>query len=325
MSLLRWLGASFAVAIAAASFAACKSSGASTGGAGGTGTGGAGTGGALVTTSSSSSGSMPEAGLECKGTYGSVPKGECDLWLQDCPPGQTCKPAQSGSDYTTQCVAGGGLKTGGEECFAPNECAEKLFCVSGKCSPVCCRDNAAGCNGAICNISAQVGQYELFFCHYAPKCTLLTENACPEGLDCHIEDAIQGLATCGEPSGTPAGDMGGCQFINDCPNMEQCYNGTCHFYCWANAAPGTAAGLGGCPEHQVCKTSAGGKKIDYGVSGLGLCFSDGTIEPDAGSDAGSDAGNTGGGGSGTGGGNTSGSGTGGGNTGGAGPKDAASD
>src|SRR5262249_40588594 len=156
----------------------------------------------------------------------------------------------------------------GEDCSAPNECAEKLYCISGKCSPVCCRDNAAGCNGAICDISAQVGQYEMFFCHYAPKCTLLTDDACPAGLDCHIEDVTQGLATCGVPSGTVSPDLGACQFLNDCANMEQCWSGACHFYCWPNAAPGTAPGLGGCPAHQICKTAAGGQKIDYGVPNL---------------------------------------------------------
>jgi len=290
MSSLRWLGLAFTAAIAAASFAACKSGSTSTGG-GGTSTGGAGgTGsGGVLSTSSSSSG-MPDAGLlECVGKYSNVPKGECDLWLQDCPPGETCRPAASGGDYTTQCAPGGGLKTAGEVCYSANECAEKLYCIAGKCSPVCCRDNAAGCNGAICDINVKIGQYEAFFCHYAPRCELLTANACPDGLDCHIEDPKQGLATCAEPSGNPAPDLGPCQFLNDCEDMQQCYSfgssATCHYYCWTNAAPGAAPGLGGCPEHQACKTTFGGQKVDYGVPNLGLCFSDGT-GPDGGSDGG---------------------------------------
>ena len=58
-----------------------------------------------------------------------------------------------------------------------------------------------------------------------------------------------------------------------------------------------AAGLGGCPTGQECRSSYGGKSIDFGVPNVGLCFSDGSTPPkDAGSDAPADAGQQGSGG-----------------------------
>jgi hypothetical protein len=285
MSVHRWLGASFAAAIALA-FAACSNGNHGTSGGEGTGAGGA---ASSSSSSSSSASGMPEAGpLVCSGSSSNIPKGGCDMLQQDCKvPGQTCRPYQTGTNYITACLGGAGLKAAGEDCYSDAECAEKLFCVGGKCSPVCCRTTGEPCGGAICDLSVPFGPYTAFFCHYAPKCTLFADNACEPGYDCHIEDATQGLATCGAPNGTTAPDLGSCTFINDCGNMEQCYKssanqGECHYYCMLSAAPGTPAGKGGCPPGQGCFSKWAGNPVDFGVPGNGLCFPTGSPPPDGG-------------------------------------------
>jgi len=295
MSVHRWLGASLAAAIA---FAACKSG--HQGGTGGTGGDGAdAVGGASSSSASSSSSSgVPEAGpIVCSGASSTVPKGGCDMLQQDCKvPGQTCRPYATGTDYITACLGGAGLKGAGEVCYNDPECAEKLFCIGGKCSPVCCRTTGEPCGGAICDLSVAFGKYTTFFCHYAPKCTLFADDACAPGFDCHIEDPMQGLATCGAPNGTTSPDQGPCKFINDCGDMEQCYStaanqGQCHYYCIVNGPPGTPAGKGGCPAGQACFGTWAGNSVDFGVPGNGLCFSTSSPPPDAGpGDAGGDAG-----------------------------------
>lgn len=312
MSFPRWLGLSFAAAIAAA-FGACSNASGETGGAAATitgGSGGAGGSGGDTTIITTTTTTTPEAGpIECKGLSTNVPKGDCDALQQDCPPGQSCRPAFVDGGYVTNCAISTGLKTAGEACNTVSECVDGLFCILDKCTPVCCRDDSVPCAGGICNVSAKYGSYNMYFCHYAPTCDLLTPNACATGLECHIEDVKQGLATCGEPSGAKAPNLGPCNFINDCGNMQQCQGpttnnpGVCRYYCWLDAQGGTPAGLGGCPEGQSCKNKVGTATLNFGVPGLGLCFLDATT-PDGGTDGGDagDAGDAGGeGGSGTGG------------------------
>lgn len=305
MSFPRWLGLSFLTAIAAA-FGACTE-GSGAGGSSSTtsasfgGEGGVGGGTTTTTFVTTTSDTAPEAGpIVCKGMSTNVPKGDCDALQQDCPPGQSCRPVLAEGSYRTMCLPSAGLKSAGETCAVESECRDGLFCVLGKCSPVCCRDDNVPCAGGICDVSSKYGAYNMYFCHYAPTCDLLTPNACAEGTACHVEDVKQGLATCAEPSGANSHDLGPCEFLNDCPDMEQCYSPTatiqkvCRYYCWLDAPEGTPAGLGGCPEAQSCRSKSGTVGISFGVTGLGLCFLDTTV-PDAGTDSGphTDAGDSG--------------------------------
>jgi hypothetical protein len=296
MSAPRWLWLSFAVASA---YSACTRTNGATTTSGSGGTGGAGGAGGVPATASSGAGGMPEAGpIPCVTPYTTLTQGACDLLQQDCPDGQTCRPYETTTSYSTQCVASSGLKTLGEACYSDSECDAKLFCVAGTCTAVCCRDNDEPCNGGICDLDVPVGTKQMYVCHFAPMCGLLTPNACASGFDCHIEDPTQGLATCSMPDGTDSPDLGPCTFLNDCLTMEQCFTpdgppGTCHYYCYTGVENGAAPGLGGCPPGQACFATHLGQKIDFGISGVGLCFPDGSL-PDAGMDAGTDAGMDGG-------------------------------
>jgi hypothetical protein len=265
----RWIGA------ALTALACCKSSPPATSGGGGATT----TSTAAITTTTA-----PDAGpLTCPGSAGTMPTGVCDPLQQDCPPGKTCRP--NGATNATTCVPAYGLKTASEACSAHDECDAGLFCVFGKCAPVCCPDTNEPCGSGICDATQTYGPYRLTFCHFSPRCSVLTEDACEPGTGCHVEDAKQGLATCSTPAATAVGDQEACKYINDCPDMEQCWGppggqALCHFLCWTDAANDALAGLGGCPAGQTCRLKSGSASVSYGVPKLGLCFAD--AAPDGG-------------------------------------------
>jgi hypothetical protein len=285
----RWLAISLLVTGSAIAFAACSdvttttttstaTSSSGTGGAGGI-------GGGSSATASGTGGSTEDAGpLGCKlHSYSTIKVGPCDLLAQDCPDGKTCKEQQSGNGtWTTQCVSANGLKAEGEPCVADEECRAKLTCAAGRCSPVCCAATNEPCLGGICNLFIQLdntGKVNKQVCHYAKSCDLLTTKACDTGFSCHIEDIKQGLATCVQPSDKLTTDLGACHFLNDCPDMEQCLDGTptkagkCHFYCYLDqvdpSMPGAA--LGGCPAGQTCQTKVDGVTFDFNLPNVGLC------------------------------------------------------
>jgi hypothetical protein len=284
----RWLAIPLLVTASAVLFAACSdattpSSGTTSAAASSSsGTGGSGAGGASAT---GAGGAAVDAGpLTCKThTYSTIKSGPCDLLAQDCPDGKTCKELlYPNGSWSTQCVTANGLKGEGEACTADEECLARLSCAVGRCAPVCCAATNAPCLGGICNLFIQLdnsGKVNKQVCHYAKACDLLTEKACDPGFSCHIEDSKQGLATCVQPSGANAVDLGACHYLNDCPDMEQCLEGSptksgkCHFYCYLDqatpASPG--AGLGGCPGGQTCQATVDGAKFDFGVANLGLC------------------------------------------------------
>jgi len=294
-----WLVIPALVTLSAATFAACSDAGTTattTGTASGTtsgmgGAGGAGgavnAGGAPGTTASTSTGSTEDAGpLTCKThTYSTIKIGPCDLLAQECPAGQTCKEAKNDNGtWTTGCVTANGLKGEGEKCASDEECLAKLTCASGRCAPVCCAATNAPCLGGICDLFIQLDntmKVNKEVCHYAPACTLLTENACEQGLQCHIEDKLQGLATCIQPSSVPAADLGSCSFLNECVDMAHCFKpnkfsaGKCHFYCYVGQLDPTSPGpgRGGCPAGQTCQTSADGVALDFitNLPEIGLC------------------------------------------------------
>jgi hypothetical protein len=290
----RWLAVPALVTLSAVVFSACSSvatptssatsSGASSSSA--SGSGGAGGSDATTATVTSAGGSTEDAGpLSCKlHTYSTIKSGPCDLLAQDCAEGKTCKELQyANGSWGTQCVTASGLKGEGEACKVDEECRAKLTCAAGRCAPVCCGATNEPCLGGICNLFIQLdntGKVNKQVCHYAQACDLLTEKACDPGFACHVEDNKQGLATCVQPSGDQAGDLGPCHYLNDCADMEHCLGGTptkagkCHFYCdldQANpASPGAA--LGGCPAGQVC-TAAKVDNIPFtlGLANIGLC------------------------------------------------------
>lgn len=285
----RWLSISVLVTAPAILFAACSDVATpSSSTTSGTATSSSGTGGAEATTATTATGaggSTEDAGpLTCKlHTYSTIKSGPCDLLAQDCPEGQTCKELKFGNgSWGTQCVITNGLKGEGQACSVDEECRAKLTCAVGRCAPVCCGATNEPCLGGLCNLFIQLdnaGKVNKQVCHYAKACDLLTEKACDQGFDCHIEDIKQGLATCVQPSGANVADLGTCHYLNDCADMEQCLGGTptksgkCHFYCYLDqpdpASP--IAGLGGCPVGQNCKAKVDGLIFDFNVENVGLC------------------------------------------------------
>lgn len=303
----RWLGVSLAMGIAAAGIASCKGSAAATSPA--TGSGGATGGNGGEGGATGSGGAQVDAGpIVCLTTNTNIPKtGPCDLINQDCPPGDTCEPQIGSAGATTGCVHQPGLKTAGEDCYSEDECDAKLVCIGspqGTCVAFCCNDaDSEPCNGGLCNthVSFGNGGAYAYVCSYGQRCTLLAPDPCPPGLDCHVENASQGLALCGKPSPTPVGELGTCHFLNDCATMQECYalpDGTesvCLYYCaLSGSTTGAAPGLGGCPSGEKCQASYQGQAITTGVTGVGLCIpTAGIKETDAGAPP-SDAGMNGG-------------------------------
>jgi hypothetical protein len=289
----RWLVIPVLVTVAAVAVAACSSgatnatatassSASGTGGAGGSG----GAGGAPGTTSSTGTGGADaDAGLVCKThSYSTIKAGVCDLLQQDCPTGKTCKELKNANNtWTTQCVVANGLKGEGETCGVDDECRAKLTCAAGRCAPVCCGSTNEPCLGGICNLFIQLdngNKVNKQVCHYAKACDLLTANACDQAFSCHVEDSKQGLATCVQPSGANAPDLGACHYLNDCGDMEHCLDGSpnkagkCHFYCGLEQADPSSpgAGLGGCPSGQTCHAlEVDGVPFDFNLPTIGLC------------------------------------------------------
>src|SRR5579885_2528548 len=205
----RSFGIALAIGMAgtAATFAACKQKSATSGTGGSSasssqagtgGTGGSG-GGAL----GGSGGATQDAGpIICPSAYSNVKGGPCDLLQQDCPAGQTCTALPSGASVTTTCVPASGLKGPGEPCYTPDECDARLVCIGqpGVCVAFCCPDMAAEpCNGGLCITKLFLDQAQAHFayvCSYGKRCTLLTADACPPGLNCYVEDVTQGLSVC---------------------------------------------------------------------------------------------------------------------------------
>jgi hypothetical protein len=250
-----------------------------------TGSGGGGQGGAtsssgvgLAGVGGTNAGGADAGPLSCAEVDSTVPKGECDLLAQDCPPGQTCRANSDAAPTTTVCVAGTGLKGLGEDCKAHEECQAGLICVN-QCTAPCCRATNQPCGGGQCNLQLNYnnGDYT-FVCAFDKSCKLLEPNACPQGYGCHVDDPNQGLATCTKPSAKMAKDLDPCKFLNDCPSMEDCHDlsdGTgahCHMYCYTDMSRGEGTpGYGGCPTGQSCITSLNSVPIDLGLPGIGLC------------------------------------------------------
>lgn len=260
-------------AVSGSALAACSSSGnnpsssnggdsSSTtgqGGAGGAG-GAAGAGGAGSTTTSTGTGGSGPIDCGDPSNYTNIAVGDCDLFKQDCTVGYSCVPTAGGpSGAISACALGSGLKGIGKSCNDLFECEPGMFCANHQCSPVCCKQHENEiCGGGSCNLQLNFApsgpaQYALV-CSFGKSCQLFTDNACPAGQDCHLQDPSQGLAVCINPSGMQVPEGGACQFLNSCGNMQVCANGFCRYSCsptdWASLTPGK----GGCPDGQACFT-----------------------------------------------------------------------
>jgi hypothetical protein len=266
-----------------ASAGACSKSGdggggapASTGSFGGFGGAGGFATSTTGVTTGPTSGSGGAGGGDCSVTVTNIPIGDCDIFLQDCPVGQTCQPNTFTSTPTsTVCAPSTGLKGAGEACMVNDECAPGLFCVD-ECTPACCQATNYPCGGGACNVDVTFGgNVTVRMCAYDKSCNLLTADACSPGTECHISDATQGLATCSTPSTQEVDEGGPCTYINDCHDMQACYdsdNGagtSCHWYCFVDPTRGTSTpGLGGCPAGQHCVASISGS---FGIPGVSIC------------------------------------------------------
>lgn len=274
-----FLGATVALSAVVWSYG-CSSAETDTGGVGGstsatssTATGTA-TGTATNTataTSSTGSGMMP---IECKQTYTSVPKGDCDLLQQDCPAGKVCVVADMGGKPVSNCVDDlGGLKDKGAPCSTNSECKGGMICVDSLCSPVCCPGTNEPCGGGTCDVNLSFDNNPAVYamaCSYLPICTLFAGD-CKGGTECHISDAGACLAVCDAPAASHVDEGGKCKYRNDCGESQFCNNnqpddGVCRFFC-DTTMPNAAEGKGGCPMGRTCKPAGG-----TGCTNLGICL-----------------------------------------------------
>lgn len=223
-----------------------------------------------MTGSSASSGSGGGGPVQCTDVYSDVPVGDCDLLQQNCQAGFACRPAQAGGSYTTTCVASSGLKGQATACADIDECEAGLFCVFGKCTPVCCTSDPNACGGGTCNVDVTIGSYFMRVCAFPQSCQLFMPNACPPGEECHLADTMQGLAVCIAPSGpnqVNEGEM--CAYLNDCHETQMCITenmmGVCRYNCdltnWQTLQPG----LGGCPAGRTCQN------VGFMPPNVGIC------------------------------------------------------
>ena len=250
--------------------ASSTSTGSGSGGAGGA----ADTASAAETTTSSTTTTSATGGamIACSDAYSNIPAGPCDLLQQDCEPGKSCRPQQAVGGYTTKCYSDVGLKGPAEACTADNECQAGLFCIADQCRAICCPENDEPCNGGACNLNVSWAGSDsfTFMCSYSLACVLFTEDACPEGYECHLEDTQQGLVGCIQPSGQQVEEGGDCNFLNDCKDMQFCFgqNGeqnVCRYNCDLTT-PEAAPGLGGCPAGQKCL-----ENINFGIPSVSVC------------------------------------------------------
>jgi hypothetical protein len=221
---------------------------------------------------SSTGGGTPVTCPASSDDYSTLGMGTCDLLAQDCAnPAEACEPASVNGVFKPKCVEGDGLKGVKTPCSASSECQGGLYCVFGMCSPVCCPETNAPCEGGSCNVEFSgdtnnygAGNY-ILLCSFLVQCQLLVADACAAGTECHVQDAGTGLALCVPPNGANVPEGGACNYVNDCGDMQECYGGACRYYCRVSDGGTGTPGLGGCPSGQACLA------VDYGVEDVGIC------------------------------------------------------
>lgn len=234
----------------------------------------------VQSTAMSSSSTGP---LECSDEVTNI-TGNCDLFLQDCPPGETCQVFAHPDDPTlafADCAADG-LVGLGQPCM-PGECQHGMICIQ-TCTFACCpADAEVGANTpcgdlgtCTLNIDFQGTTSHMMVCAYDEVCSLFQPDSCPAGKDCHYGGP--GFTSCSVPS--PGDFMDGevCEGNgNDCPDSAICIDSDpddmvdeniCRYFCQTGSAQ--PAGLGGCPAGQSCNA----KIYDFGFMDdtLGFCL-----------------------------------------------------
>ena len=241
-----------------------------------------GTGSTVSSVSSTAMASTSTGPSECSEEVTNI-SGNCDLFLQDCPAGETCIVFGDANDPTlafSDC-ADDGLVGLGQPCM-PGECQHGMICA-GTCTFACCPADAdVGANQpcgdlGLCNLNLMFEgtTSHMMVCTYDEICSLFQPDSCPNGKDCHYGGP--GFTSCSVPS--PGNFMDGqtCEGNgNDCADSAICIDEVpgapeelvCRYFCQqgSNEPPG----LGGCPVGQGCNTTT----YDFGFMDdtIGFCL-----------------------------------------------------
>ncbi len=231
-------------------------------------------------TSTTTGGSTSSGPLMCDVEVTNI-TGNCDLFLQDCPDGETCIVFGDPQDPTIAIAdcAESGLVGLGQPC-EPGDCQEGMICA-GTCTYACCPlDATVGanepCGIGSCNLELTYTgtTSHVMVCTYDEVCVLFDPDSCPANKDCHYQST--GLTICSVPSPNNYMDGDVCDgFANDCPDMAICIDEVpsdmdmtevCRYFCeeGSNAAPGA----GGCPAGQSCNVDT----YDFGFPNVGFCL-----------------------------------------------------
>jgi hypothetical protein len=261
--------------------ASAGSGGGGAGGAGGSPSGGSG-GGTAGAGGGGSGGTAGDGGGVCAPGTATNVTGSCDIVLQNCPSGLTCRIEQTDAGaYVTSCLdLGNGSKKLGESCNAHKDCQAGTSCALAKCTRPCCGElEAAQCGASgSCDMKISYGSTAFVqVCTFSAPCTPWAQD-CPVGpeSDCHV--GANGKLKCSIPNYAPDGGstLGmPCQFLNDCADSQQCDfasgSGVCRWLCKASATSAPDAGVvggtpgnGGCPSGETCKAYSS-------PSWLGVC------------------------------------------------------
>jgi hypothetical protein len=224
----------------------------------------------------------PEAAPVDAGGHCSPAKGECDIVLQDCPPGNECVADNAGRTACEPVQVSQQLPMGRACCpAAANPCLPGLTCVgnacsdggpkTGRCSPACCKgdDQACGksdpegisgaCDLTLVGPDANTPLHDV--CTYRQRCKPFKTEPCKAGETCLVEDEV-GSATCVDSFGLTNRER--CDYANDCADGLVCLRkgdgGICHTVCLipGSVHPFDASvedggpGTGGCPAKERC-------------------------------------------------------------------------
>jgi hypothetical protein len=222
----------------------------------------------------------------------------CDLVLQNCPSGETCRPDLT-YDATNALVADGvcgvpGSAHEGEACSADTDCAVGV-CEDGACHSYCavcdlttntCPDlNQASADhcppSSYCTVGEFLSGNHLFAARCAPGCDPFSPTSCASG-SCYM---AYGGPICSRTGAMPVG--GACTYNDDCVAGDACFDGECWPLCHVSGTDCTGTCLdvrdAALPGVGVCQTSCTlfasscptGEKCVQTLAG-GRCFGAGT-------------------------------------------------
>ncbi|MBX7192550.1 MAG: hypothetical protein K1X94_10855 [Sandaracinaceae bacterium] len=198
-----------------------------------------------------------------------TPAGECDLMLQDCPPGSACVYADPAPETLAETLCAPIVEAGGSEgapCCAVNSCDPGLFCAGaietmpgvcsamGHCAAYCCSSDGCG-PGSTC--TPFDGRFAGGECVAGTTpCDLVEQTGCEgvPGTACYPDAFADGRCV---TSGTvPEG--GSCTLNNDCAPGMACFTisaGTPRSICLRICR--LIDGASGCPSSGMACTPAG--------------------------------------------------------------------